>query len=147
MVEGVTRYVCGFGFDVTRSEVLLIWKQRPEWQRGKLNGIGGHIEDFDVDVRSAMVREFQEETGLDTKPEDWSEFVQVYDDAWRVHFFRNFNTLVWSGASTTDEEVQVVPVSGIRNYPTMPNLQWLIPMALVENAVPPWSSRQGICTP
>ena len=40
----VTEYVVGFAFDKKRENVALIQKNRPPWQKGKLNGIGGHIE-------------------------------------------------------------------------------------------------------
>lgn len=54
-------YVLGFLF--THSGVVLIQKNTPEWQRGKLNGIGGSIEEGETPY-AAMVREFAEETGL-----------------------------------------------------------------------------------
>ena len=38
------KYSLGFVFDLPVEKVLLIEKQRPEWQKGKLNGIGGKIE-------------------------------------------------------------------------------------------------------
>jgi hypothetical protein len=37
-------YVCGFMFANDFTEVALIRKNKPEWQRGKLNGIGGKVE-------------------------------------------------------------------------------------------------------
>jgi hypothetical protein len=38
------RYVAGFLFDSALHNVLLIEKQKPEWQVGMLNAIGGKIE-------------------------------------------------------------------------------------------------------
>jgi 8-oxo-dGTP diphosphatase len=38
------RYVLGFMFSSDHSEVALIRKRKPEWQRGKLNGIGGKCD-------------------------------------------------------------------------------------------------------
>ena len=38
------KYVAGFMFSSDKSEVLLVEKMSPEWQRGLLNGIGGKIE-------------------------------------------------------------------------------------------------------
>lgn len=32
------KYVCGFMFNEDYSEVLLINKNKPEWQKGKKNG-------------------------------------------------------------------------------------------------------------
>lgn len=54
-------YVLGFMFDPTLRKVLLVWKDRPTWQKGRLNGIGGHIEAGET-PHEAMVREFEEET-------------------------------------------------------------------------------------
>lgn len=55
------RYVLGFMFDHEEKHVLLIWKNRPKWQAGKLNGIGGKIEAGETPLQ-AMEREFTEET-------------------------------------------------------------------------------------
>jgi len=57
------RYVLGFMFDRDYAEVALILKNRPAWQAGKWNGIGGKIEG-DETPHAAMVREFTEETYL-----------------------------------------------------------------------------------
>jgi 8-oxo-dGTP pyrophosphatase MutT (NUDIX family) len=55
------RYVVGFLFSQDESKVLLVWKNRPAWQNGKLNGIGGKIEAGETPLQ-AMEREFKEET-------------------------------------------------------------------------------------
>jgi len=42
------KYTCGFIFHHTNNDnILLIRKERPKWQSGYLNGIGGKIETFD----------------------------------------------------------------------------------------------------
>jgi 8-oxo-dGTP pyrophosphatase MutT (NUDIX family) len=56
----MTKYVVGFM--VHEEQIALIRKNRPKWQEGRLNGIGGHIEENE-EPYSAMVREFEEETG------------------------------------------------------------------------------------
>lgn len=38
-------YVCGFLFDRSFENVLLIRKNRPEKQKGRLNGVGGKVEE------------------------------------------------------------------------------------------------------
>ena len=55
-------YVAGFCFSECGGRVALIRKLKPEWQRGLLNGIGGKMEPGES-LHSAMVREFEEETG------------------------------------------------------------------------------------
>lgn len=57
-----TKYVVGFMFSEDSSKVALIRKNRPEWQKGLLNGIGGHCESSDKNNQDTMIREFEEET-------------------------------------------------------------------------------------
>jgi len=38
-------YVAGFMFSPDLENVVLIEKQKPEWQKGKYNAVGGKIED------------------------------------------------------------------------------------------------------
>jgi 8-oxo-dGTP pyrophosphatase MutT (NUDIX family) len=62
-------YACGLAFDPSREYVLLVWKNKPAWQAGKLNGVGGAFEpDADNSYRDTMAREFLEETGVETSP-------------------------------------------------------------------------------
>lgn len=53
----ITRYVCGFLFH--DDNVLLVRKNRPDWQAGLLNGVGGKCEGHET-PHFSMVREFQE---------------------------------------------------------------------------------------
>lgn len=55
-------YVNSFIFDPIIQEVALIKKNRPKWQAGKLNGIGGKIEPGETPLE-AIKREVKEETG------------------------------------------------------------------------------------
>ena len=56
-------YVIGFVFNNSKNRVLLIRKEKPEWMRGRWNGIGGKVEEDDQNPLSAMYRESNEETG------------------------------------------------------------------------------------
>ncbi len=131
-------YVCGFMMSWDMQEFLLIKKTHPEWQAGKLNGIGGKIEsktlicivpnhyhqigelitrtwletekiipsylsnykssnDFET-PHQAMVREFYEETGIQTPERRWRCFhieELEYDQAnkiskAKIYFFAAF---------------------------------------------------------
>lgn len=62
----------GFIFNHDLTQVLLIRKNRPAWQKGKLNGIGGNsdpLKDKDpgyvqINYDKSFIREAKEETGL-----------------------------------------------------------------------------------
>lgn len=46
-----------------KDRILVIRKRKPEWQKGRLNLVGGKIEEGES-VLDASVRELKEETGL-----------------------------------------------------------------------------------
>lgn len=141
-------YVCGFAIDRTASWVLLIKKNRPEFQKGKWNGIGGKIEPGETPI-AAMVREFREECGVETTPEQWTHTITMHgqgDEAtperaagFRVHYFRMFTDLVkMRFESTTDELVNVASYhAGLWDRPTLDNMKWIFPLQLNENIMFP----------
>ncbi len=59
------RFCVGFLFNPDMSQVVLIRKNRPEWQAGRLNGVGGRLEDGETPLRG-MQRKFKEETAWST---------------------------------------------------------------------------------
>src|SRR6267378_2240649 len=105
-------YVCGFMMSYDLMQFLLIRKTHPEWQKGKLNGIGGKLEkkqqltstkEGDTDVWlyetpfEAMIREFYEETGIKTTRNRWRCFhIEEFDtgpdgnEKTKVYFFAAF---------------------------------------------------------
>lgn len=60
-------------FSEDKDIVALTRKNHPTWQAGKLNGIGGKINDGESPV-AAMVREFQEEAGGGTTEAQWRHY-------------------------------------------------------------------------
>jgi 8-oxo-dGTP diphosphatase len=80
-------YVAGFLFNPELNRVLLVKKSKPAWQVGALNAIGGKIENGET-RQAAMVREFEEETGVRTIIETWKFFatLEVKDGGGTVHF-------------------------------------------------------------
>lgn len=123
------RYVVGFAFSMDRQRVLLIKKNRPDWQKGKLNGIGGKIEDNE-DAYDAMEREFFEEAGVHTF-DKWLPLIYLadYDKKGEVNFFYTFMDIS-KCMTMTDELVVPVHVIGLCQLPIVDDLNWLIPMAL-----------------
>lgn len=119
-------YVVGFRIDPESNKVLLIEKQKPEWQKGLWNGIGGKIEPGEAPAK-AMIREFQEETGM--LVEDWEHTVQLLGRDFSVYFFRSFGS-VEEAKTTTDEKVTSLFIADFTLWPIVPNLAWLIPIQL-----------------
>lgn len=123
------KYVVGFLFNDDMNKVALIYKNRPDWQIGKLNGIGGHIEENELPY-SAMVREFTEETGV--KIDKWISFCQLsgINEKYEVDFFYATSDRIFDVNSITDEKVEIFDVDQLNNLPVIDNLKWLIPMCL-----------------
>lgn len=117
-------YVLGFLFN-DKEQVWLIQKTKPEWQTGKLNGIGGKVEDNE-DYSDAMVREFKEEAGLNIT--DWKRFCVITDDEeYQIICYVAFSNGI--PQTTTDEVVGLYPANNLPNN-VLFNAYWLIPMAL-----------------
>ena len=124
-------YVLGFMFDFEKKNVLLIEKLSPEWQKGKLNGIGGKVEQGESPLL-AMYREFEEETGMkDTAL--WKKFCTFGDGLdYRVWCFFSFGDI--TKAQQVEKERPVIYSSTDLPYEKMiSNLKWLIPMAASGN--------------
>jgi len=126
------RMVLGFAFSFNHQQVALIKKNRPSWQKDKYNGIGGHIESYEL-INEAMSREFAEETGVITSPSSWKCFGKMGGNNWDVWLFAAELDLE-KIKSKTDEEVEIwtIPASyeGYKNDNIIVNLSWLIPTAL-----------------
>ena len=118
-------YVAGFMFSEDRSAVALIKKNKPEWQKGLYNGIGGKIEKREAPL-SAMIREFKEETGVDHN--DWISLCMLEGDDWTVYFYYTFSDKVYKVRSMEEEKVGIVSPMALPDC--IFNLRWLIPLAL-----------------
>lgn len=122
------QYNLGFVFTPDFSKVLLIHKNRPDWQIGKLNGLGGKQEPGETALEG-MVRELEEETGLSIAAEQWAEVGSIGSDEWSVAVF----TAIWSGElaaaqTMTDETVEWFATNALPTN-VIDNLRWLIPLA------------------
>jgi 8-oxo-dGTP diphosphatase len=131
----MTAYVLGFRFrgaPMARQVALLV-KTKPTWQAGKLNGIGGKVEETDATTYDAMVREFREETGVDTEAKDWRQFGCLHHDGNDVYLFASEGDA--NVQTMTAEPVSWYMVSLLQLLPVMPNLLWMVPMALDQSKV------------
>jgi 8-oxo-dGTP diphosphatase len=128
------KYVAGFLFSGDLSLVALIRKNKPAWQAGRLNGIGGKIEGLET-PEMAMVREFEEETGLATPVSNWTHFLTMSGEStdgqpFEVFFFACYGETD-DLKTVTDETVvltEVAEVNPARND-MVENLPWLIGLA------------------
>lgn len=133
MSQPEVTYVVGFAFSEEEFNedkyVVLIRKNKPAWQAGRYNGVGGKIEPGES-AREAMVREFREETGLTVVA--WRQFAALGGEGFSVVFFRSFIPLkeLSRVQSMTKELVDIRAVCDIKVSEVIPNLTWLIPMAL-----------------
>ncbi len=126
-MASATRYVCGFLS--VGDEVLLIRKTKPEWQAGRLNGVGGKIEGGELPV-DAMVREFREEAGLKTNPGRWHSIYSLSDteNTFMVYFFALVRDSKEGIVTCTEEELVWCRASALP-FDVIPNLRWLVPMS------------------
>jgi 8-oxo-dGTP pyrophosphatase MutT (NUDIX family) len=130
--QSEVKYVAGFLFNDERSSVALIHKTHgPACMVGKWNAIGGKRKRGepglpDESSYAAMWREFQEEAGV---PVSWTPFLKLKGQGWQVDFFHAFSSAALSAVRTCEAEtVSVFPVAALPD--TVPNLKWIIPMAL-----------------
>jgi 8-oxo-dGTP diphosphatase len=125
----MTNYVLGFLFDSEAQNVLLIEKKKPEWQAGRMNGIGGKIES-DESPFEAMIREFKEETSW-KHPLHWKYFANLTGQGWKVWFFCSSISHKYL-CEIESEESEIVSVCNalVHTDNRIPNLRWLIPMAI-----------------
>ena len=119
-------YVLGFVVNVDESKILLVEKQKPDWQRFRWNGIGGKIEPKESPFE-AMDREGYEETNC------------RYDFQHVITFVCPGGTVFVYLAKTPSMEIPFEQVEdekllvwGINSLPEkiMNNLKYLIPLAL-----------------
>ncbi len=125
----IQTYVCGLLFDSQRYRVILIEKKRPERMKGKLLGVGGKVEPGES-PRAAMIREFREETSLDIR--SWDYFMTLSGGDRVIHFYRAFlaREVLDLAETVTDETVLEVHLNDLKHAPLLPNMRWIIPMAL-----------------
>lgn len=132
----MTKYVAGLLFDDDCSKVALILKNHgPSAVIGKWNGIGGKRGTGSAgqleSSSSAMFREFLEEAGVSVQK--WEPFLILRakgdNPEWQVDFFHAFDTVSLGQVRTMESEA--VMIWNLDQLPVIvPNLRWIIPMAL-----------------
>lgn len=147
-------YVAGFMKD-SLDRVALVRKNKPQWQAGRLNGIGGGIEDGETPLM-AMKREFHEETGFFHRY--WIHFAEIRFPETVVHFFKaeRVNLPDFTKFNDIGEAIEVWPLdvaASLSANSVIPNLKWLLPMAFSDPdakfalLTPEAANDNGIVTP
>lgn len=122
------KYVAGFMFTNDCKNVILIRKKKPAWQLGKLNGVGGKVENNEI-PKDAMIREYKEEAGITF--DKWDNFLTVEYKSCTVYFFKGFSDSCFYQSETKESEI--IEKISIDKFPideVIPNLNWIINLAL-----------------
>lgn len=134
-------FVLGFAFHENLTSFIVIKKNRgPSFNVGKWNAPGGKIE-CGESARGAISREFFEEVGIATTPEEWSTFhVEKHlARAEQTQDPRLYSLTVvldherfFSYKTMTDEEVDIAGVKELRSDDTrmVYNMTYLVNMAV-----------------
>lgn len=126
-------YVVGFLYQPIDGKwhVALVKKNKPIWQKGLWNGIGGKIEEGES-PENAIVREFKEETGINSTRHFWRLKAILACPGGTVFFFaarsecRKLPSENDNGEHLAWREVENLPKNIITN------LKWFVPLCLWE---------------
>ncbi len=123
------KYTLGFIFNENMDKVLLIHKLVPAWQVGKINGLGGKMEEVE-DGLSCIVREIQEESGLITEKESWEFICKMHSLDFNIDTFGYIYTGDINDAKSL--EAEQIEWFDVNNLPenVISNLKWLIPLTI-----------------
>lgn len=129
-------YCLGFAFASGNRKVLLVRKSHPDWQKGSFNAPGGSVQPHEK-CSEAMVREFKEETGFDTKEADWAlKIVCVSPETPTTYELRVYHYVGPAlpdkspPAGRPDEPCAWLSVPMLDAYKTVGGVPWMIPMLL-----------------
>lgn len=148
-------YVAGFLFSEDLTHVMLIKKEKPDWQKGLYNAVGGKIEKNETALQ-AINREVLEETGVtgidwklstilssEEKEEYYIPFVDIRGrtavaerPVWRVRFFEGFSDNIYNCESKTDEQVDLFLTDDLP-FNKINNIDLLIQIALNDCFIKP----------
>lgn len=121
-------FTLGFIFDKTGNNVLLVHKMKPAWQAGRINGIGGKVEEGETPAE-CIARETLEEACLVIPATAWIYLGRISTDNWEMHTFATTYNGNMNDAKKGDyEEVAWFPVDELPQG-CIQNLTWLIPFA------------------
>lgn len=114
------------------DSVLVVEKDRPEWQAGRWNLVGGKVEPFDRSPEDAAVRELKEESGYTDEIISKEVMGRIVDGDDIIHCVQiTVKTGYWNiqGQEGETERVLWRLWDAIKDDPRLlPNLRVIIPM-------------------
>lgn len=120
---------------VIQQHIVVIEKQHPEWQKGKINLPGGKVHSGEV-VAMAACRELQEETTIVAKPHDAQHMGAIVGFGWQVDVVKCLYHAYHGGRqqeaqTATDEAVGVANFRTVLEDPRLlPPLKLVIPLCM-----------------
>lgn len=132
MNYAIQRMVCGVV--LCGDAVLLLRKNRPEWQAGRLNFMGGKLEPGETPIQ-AMEREAEEELGTNCSREirEWKYMLSEDGPGYSVAFFKGYLDPAMVGVSPArndvDETFEWHPITRLPND-VIGNCRWVLAFAL-----------------
>jgi len=131
----MNNYVVGFIFSRDKSNILLIRKERPSWQVGKFNGVGGKIEQGEM-PDTAIKRECTEETGMVIT--SWVYKGIISGPSYSVCVFTaeaTIDAMLIAQSHPTDEPCKVFHINELDHVHTISQLRWLVPLLLDKEVI------------
>lgn len=126
------KYVLNAIFSRDMDKVLVIKKNRPEWQSGKFNLIGGRVEDTDKSTAHAVIRETKEECGIDISEADiyysGTLLSSSDEEEHEVECFVTITDEIYNSTTTTDELVYMLSMEELGNLSREILLETLMPI-------------------
>lgn len=127
------KYIVCLLFSDDLKNIVLIRKNRPDWQKGLLNGPGGKVEEGES-YDFAAHREFFEEAGISVPIWDHLAYQTEDNGKYEVCYvtaktsYEHLNQV----KSKTDEIVGMYTVEFIEQKNLVNSLKWLIPLAIYK---------------
>jgi 8-oxo-dGTP diphosphatase len=111
-------------------------RKGPPYVINKTNGPGGKLDKGETPI-GAMVREWKEETGMQTAARDWRPFLVLNGEEDTIHFFVAISENAMDARTQPvpegeeEEPITIINWRGMLAYgEPAHNLHWIIPMAL-----------------
>lgn len=122
-------YVAGFAFNEDMTKVIMVKKEKPNWQKGKINAVGGKVNGHEF-YPTAMSREFLEETGIETTFEEWNDVIAIKGKDFKVVFYMTKldDERFHSAQSMEEEEILILNVMDVKLYDRIDNIDMLLDM-------------------